>query len=92
MTRLAGDHTLLVTVEENVVMGGAGSAVGECLAAHNLSPSIIHIGLPDHFVEQGGRGELLAECGLTAEGILQRITSHTRQLSPQKTAAQINSY
>jgi len=92
VARLAGDHALLVTVEENVVMGGAGSAVGECLAAHNLSPSIIHIGLPDHFVEQGSRGELLAECGLTAEGILSRITSHARQISPQKTAAQINSY
>ncbi len=92
VTRLAGDHALLVTVEENVVMGGAGSAVGECLATHNLSTSIIHIGLPDRFVEQGGREELLTECGLTAEGILRRISSHARQISPQKTAAKINSY
>ena len=92
VTRLATDHALLVTIEENVVMGGAGSAVGECLAAHDLSPAIIHIGLPDHFVEQGSRNELLDECGLTAEGILRRIAHHTTHLSPQKAAAQINSY
>ena len=92
VTRLAADHTLLVTVEENAVMGGAGSAVAECLADHDLSPSIIHIGLPDNFVEQGSRGELLTECGLTTEGILQRITSHSGHLSPQKAAVQINSY
>ncbi|MEJ2564629.1 MAG: 1-deoxy-D-xylulose-5-phosphate synthase [Gammaproteobacteria bacterium] len=92
VTRLASAHTLLVTVEENAVMGGAGSAVAECLADHDLSPSIIHIGLPDNFVEQGSRDELLTECGLTAEGILQLITSHSGQLSPQKAAVQINSY
>ena len=92
LTRLAADHKLLVTIEENAVIGGAGSAVSECLAAQDLSPFIIHIGLPDHFVEQGSRGELLEACGLTAEGIQRSITSHAKHLYPQKSAAQINSY
>ena len=92
MTHLAINHPLLVTIEENVVMGGAGSAVGECLAAHDLSSAIIHIGLPDHFVEHGSRSELLEECGLTAEGILHRIANHSKHDSLQKTAARINSY
>jgi 1-deoxy-D-xylulose-5-phosphate synthase len=91
VTRLAADHALIVTVEENAVMGGAGSAVAECLAAHDSSPSIIHIGLPDRFVEQGSRNELLEACGLTAEGILRRIADHSKRLSPEKTVAQINS-
>ena len=92
LARLATSHELLVTVEENVVLGGAGSAVGELLAARELSPALIHIGLPDRFVEQGSRGELLAECGLTAEGILRQIDKHFKRHSPQKPASRINSY
>lgn len=89
--RLAADHTLLVTIEENVIMGGAGSAVSESLSAYNLSPFIIHLGLPDEFVEHGSRNELLEECGLTVDGILQRIASHTKRISTQKSMAQIKS-
>ena len=93
VARLAAGHALIVTVEENAVMGGAGSAVAEHLAAHDLSPSIIHIGLPDRFVEQGSRSELLEACGLTAEGIFRRIADHSKKhLSPEKELAQINSY
>jgi 1-deoxy-D-xylulose-5-phosphate synthase len=90
VTRLASNHVLLVTVEENVVMGGAGSAVGECLADHDLSTPIIHIGLPDHFVEHGGRGELLEQCALTAEEIVHRISNHSaKHRIPPKATAQI---
>ncbi len=66
---LAGGHRLLVTVEENVVAGGAGSAVAECLAAHGLTVPLLQLGLPDRFVAHGTRTEQLAECGLDAEGI-----------------------
>ena len=92
VARLAANHALLVTVEENAVMGGAGSAVGEYLAARELFPAIIHIGLPDRFVEQGSRGELLEECGLTADGILGQIYAYLKHHSPQMPVAQINSY
>jgi 1-deoxy-D-xylulose-5-phosphate synthase len=67
--KLAREHLLLVTVEENTVQGGAGSAVAECLAHHGVKVSMLHLGLPDRFVEQGGHELLLADCGLDAVGI-----------------------
>jgi 1-deoxy-D-xylulose-5-phosphate synthase len=70
---LALGHDLLVTVEENVVMGGAGSAVLECLQAQGIMVPVVQIGLPDQFVEHGDPVGLLAECGLTREGIVERV-------------------
>ena len=70
---LARTHELLVTVEENVIQGGAGSSVQECLSAASLQVNCLHLGLPDRFVEQGERAELLAECGLDADGIRRAI-------------------
>lgn len=66
---LATAHTHLVTLEENAVMGGAGSAVAEALAALGLVRPILHLGLPDRFVEHGDPATLLARCGLEADGI-----------------------
>ncbi|TBW07411.1 1-deoxy-D-xylulose-5-phosphate synthase [Azotobacter chroococcum] len=66
---LATGHELLVTVEENSVMGGAGSAVAEFLAAENIVKPILHLGLPDYYVEHAKPAEMLAECGLDAAGI-----------------------
>ena len=71
--RLAREHTLLVTVAENAVQGGAGSAVAECLAQHGVVVPLLHLGLPDHFIEQGEHKQLLADCGLDAQGIVQTI-------------------
>ncbi len=71
--RLAREHTLLVTVEENAVQGGAGSAVAECLAQHGIALPLLHLGLPDHFIEQGEHKLLLVDCGLDAKGIVQAI-------------------
>ena len=67
---LAENHDYLVTLEENVVMGGAGTAVAEVLAELNLQKPILHLGLPDRFVEHGDPAVLLARCGLDANGIL----------------------
>jgi len=71
--RLARSHELLVTVEENVVAGGAGSAVVEALAADAMSVPVLALGLPDHFVEHGDHQQLLADCGLDAAGILRCV-------------------
>jgi 1-deoxy-D-xylulose-5-phosphate synthase len=71
--QLARSHRLVVTVEENAVMGGAGSAVGECLAANGVVVPLVHLGVPDRFIEQGEREELLADCGLDAAGIVQSV-------------------
>ena len=73
IVQMAAEHRGLATLEENVVAGGAGSAVSECLARRGIVIPIRHIGLPDCFVEQGERAELLAECGLDAEGVFQQL-------------------
>jgi 1-deoxy-D-xylulose-5-phosphate synthase len=67
--QLANSHEALVTVEEGCTMGGAGSAVLECLAAHGLSVPVLNLGLPDRFVEHGDPAKLLSLCGLDAAGI-----------------------
>ena len=66
---LARSHDALVTVEEGSLMGGAGSAVAEALAAAGVTVPLLHLGLPDQFIEHGDPGKLLALCGLDAAGI-----------------------
>lgn len=70
---LANGHDYFVTVEENVVAGGAGSAVNELLHRHRILTPVLNIGLPDSFVEQGSREQLLALCGLDVAGIAAKI-------------------
>jgi len=60
---------MLVTVEDNVVAGGAGSAVGEYLAASRMHVDLLTIGLPDRFIEHGSREDQLTDAGLDAAGI-----------------------
>jgi len=71
--RLATSHDLLVTIEENVASGGAGSAVLEALAADGLAMPVLQLGLPDAFVEHGDPQQLIAECGLDRDGIVRSI-------------------
>jgi 1-deoxy-D-xylulose-5-phosphate synthase len=77
--RLATSHELLVTVEENVVMGGAGSAVAESLAADGVAVPLAMLGLPDAFVEHGDPQQLLADCGLDAGGIVRSVRARLDQ-------------
>jgi 1-deoxy-D-xylulose-5-phosphate synthase len=67
--RLAQDHDAIVTIEEGVVAGGAGSAVAEALAARGIVVPILHLGLPDEFIDHGDPAFLLAHVGLDAKGI-----------------------
>jgi len=67
--QLADSHDLLVTIEENSIMGGAGSAVNEFLAREGLLQPILNLGLPDHYVEHAKPAQMLAECGLDEAGI-----------------------
>jgi 1-deoxy-D-xylulose-5-phosphate synthase len=71
--RLAGEHELLVTVEENTVQGGAGSAVAECLLQLGIAVPLLQLGLPDRFIEQGEHAQMLADCGLDAKGLVAAI-------------------
>lgn len=66
---LAANHELLVTIEENAIMGGAGAAVGEFLSREAVLKQVLHLGLPDTYVEHAKPAQMLAECGLDAAGI-----------------------
>ncbi|TRW48101.1 1-deoxy-D-xylulose-5-phosphate synthase [Aliidiomarina halalkaliphila] len=69
----AEDHELIVTVEENAIAGGAGSAVCELLNVHNVATPVLMIGLPDEFIKHGSQDEIRAELGLDAAGITSKI-------------------
>lgn len=71
--RMAGTHDRLVTVEENVRMGGAGSAVNEFLLAGGYTCPVLNLGLPDRFLGHGKAPEMLSQCGLDSRGILAAI-------------------
>jgi 1-deoxy-D-xylulose-5-phosphate synthase len=73
VAELAASHDLLVTVEENVVMGGAGSAVLESLQRQRIKMAVLQLGLPDRFIEHGDPALQLASCGLNKDGILESI-------------------
>ena len=77
---LAERHELLVTVEENAIAGGAGSAVTEFLNSHDVSQPVLQIGLPDTFIDHGKHGELLSSCGLDAEGIKKAIEGRRERM------------
>ncbi|OUS26708.1 1-deoxy-D-xylulose-5-phosphate synthase [Gammaproteobacteria bacterium 45_16_T64] len=88
----ASSHNLIVTVEENAIMGGAGSAVNEVLAREGILISQLNLGLPDTFVEHGKPTEMLEDCGLTPEGIQTSIKLRLQKLpqpldkQPEKSA------
>ncbi len=71
--RMAAEHQGIVTIEDNVIAGGAGSGVAELLQAARVTTPVLMLGLPDAFQEHGSREELLAEAGIDAPGIRQAI-------------------
>lgn len=85
--RLAASHTLLVSVEENTLQGGAGSAVGEHLARSGQSQPLLQLGLPDRFIEHGKHSQLLTQCGLDSAGIDAAIERRLATLTASAVAA-----
>jgi 1-deoxy-D-xylulose-5-phosphate synthase len=73
VAELAASHQRLVTIEENVIRGGAGDAVLECLARGQIPVPVLQLGLPDRFVEHGDPAALLKECGLDRDGLVRSI-------------------
>ncbi len=72
---MADTHTLIVTVEENVVLGGAGSGVNECIHRHHRSVDILNLGIPDEHLDHGTQQQQLAGCDMDKDSIKQRIVS-----------------
>jgi 1-deoxy-D-xylulose-5-phosphate synthase len=81
LSKLASTHELIVTVEENALMGGAGAAVLEAMQTLNLSTPTLCLGLPDTFIEHGVHETMLAECGLDGIGIISAIKEKLDNLS-----------
>lgn len=73
IAELAGNHSLLVSIEENALIGGAGSEVARILAQRGLDTPLLRLGLPDHFIDHGEQGQLLADLGLDAAGIVKSV-------------------
>ena len=78
---MARKHDLLVTLEENALQGGAGSAVHECLMRRNVQVPLLQLGLPDRFIEHGTRDEALRDAGLDRESIRQAISARLPQVA-----------
>ncbi|MGB3462973.1 MAG: 1-deoxy-D-xylulose-5-phosphate synthase [Rhodanobacter lindaniclasticus] len=79
LVELAKTHDGFVTLEDNAVAGGAGSAVAECLAAHGIVLPILHLGLPDVYLEHGSREEVLGMAGLDLPSIRHAIRARFPQ-------------
>lgn len=77
---MAQSHTLIVTLEENAIQGGAGSAVAEVLNAHQKNTALLQLGLPDFFIPQGTQQEIMADLGLDAKGIEEKIQHFLKNL------------
>jgi 1-deoxy-D-xylulose-5-phosphate synthase len=71
--QLAGTHSLIVTIEENALAGGAGAGVMEALQSMNMTVNTLCLGLPDEFIEHGVHETMLARCGLNANGIIRAV-------------------
>jgi len=89
LLELAATHDVIVTIEDNAVMGGAGSAVNEYLLHQQCENRILNLGLPDIFMEHASREELLDDAGLSTSGILRAIEDFldTQELAKHLTLA-----
>ncbi len=86
IVQMAREHEGLVTLEDNVVAGGAGSGVAECLAAHGIEMPILHLGLPDAFLEHGSREQVLSMAGLDLPSMRHAIRTRFPQLAQDNAA------
>jgi len=83
LRQLAQSHDAFVTIEDNAVQGGAGSAVAEFLAAEGLVRPLLQLGLPDEFLDHASREDLLTQSGIDAEGIRRAVRQRFAALLPQ---------
>ena len=82
-------HDLIVTLEENVISGGAGSGVAEFIHQQGLIVDVLNLGLPDTFIDHGKPEDLLAQCGLNAEGILESVGQRVKLQKEKTLSAQV---
>ena len=83
MRELADEHELLVTLEDNVVSGGAGAGINEFLIAQTSPVALLNLGIQDAFIEHGSLEEQHAWAGLSSEAIYSKVQDRLTQLSPR---------
>jgi 1-deoxy-D-xylulose-5-phosphate synthase len=76
LMEMVDEYECLVTLEDNAIAGGAGSAVNEWLMQQRKLMPVLNLGLPDHFIEHGTREEILASCGLDEPGVLRAVNAY----------------
>jgi 1-deoxy-D-xylulose-5-phosphate synthase len=81
---MAARHRAIVTIEENAVMGGAGSGVSELLAAQGVQVPTLHLGIPDRFIEHGSRDTCLAAAGLDLAGLTASVEEWWALQTPER--------
>jgi 1-deoxy-D-xylulose-5-phosphate synthase len=81
---VASRHEAVVTIEENAIMGGAGSAVSEVLTAHGVLLPVLHVGIPDRFIEHGSRDTCLAAAGLDLAGLTASVEKWWALQTPER--------
>ena len=89
ISRMSNTHSLLISLEENAIAGGAGSGINEFINQASINTTIINLGLPDYYVEHGKPTELLKECGLDRQGILNSIKAKLELMSKNKQSVEI---
>ena len=80
---LADNHDLLVSLEENTLIGGAGAAIANCLEQMDKTVPLLRLGLPDHFIDHGDTSKLLAQLGLDATGITRNVKEKLKQYAQE---------
>jgi len=90
--KLAAEHELLLTIEENAIIGGAGSLVAQLLNQQDQPYRLIQMGLPDYFIEHGDRQDLLNESGLSIQGIIDRVNRYLEGNASPQSVAKVNSF
>jgi 1-deoxy-D-xylulose-5-phosphate synthase len=89
---LASQHKLIVTLEDNGVHGGVGWAVSAALRSADIDVPCRDVGLPQEFFDQASRGEVLADLGLTDQGVARRITGWVAALGSSESEAEIREH
>ena len=79
---LAREHRLVVSVEDNSRVGGVGSRLAQHLRDANVPTPVVNLGIPPQFLDHGSRGQILAELGLTAQGVARRVVEELARLEP----------
>ena len=80
------NHELIITVEDNVVSGGAGSGINEFILKTNLKNNVKNIGIPDKLIEHGNQDDILAEINLDYNGILESVKDHINMMDLKEKA------